>query len=192
MHSALRVKALVAVLFILPLALPGTLEADERQASALLVALADLPPRDPRPVRGQISLTDRIDVGDRVFARLLFAGRVMIIAREGSLLSITEVAGATTIQVQRGRVAVTVDRERLHPEDLVELRTPHAVVTVPSSTLVVEVAEASTFTAVGRPVDVFRLDPVSGAALEPPTVAAADALLTVEPPRTPGGVVANR
>jgi hypothetical protein len=178
-HSALGVKRLVAVLLAVAMVLPGPLLADE-------------PPPAPRPFKGQTLFTERIEPRDRVFARLLFAGRVMILAREGSALSITEVAAATTIEVVSGRVAVTVDRQNLHPEDLVEVRTPHAAVTVPSGTLVYEVADASTFTAAGRPVEVFRLDPVSGAALEPPTVAAADEAVTVESPRMSSGVVANR
>jgi hypothetical protein len=160
--------------------------------AGLLLALAAGTPADPQPFRGQMLLTERIETRDRAFARLLFGGRVMILAREGALLSITEVPGATTIEIESGRVAVTVDRENLHPEDLVEVRTPHAVVTVPSDTLVVEVAEASTFMAVGRHVEVFRLDPVTGAVLEPPTVAAADELMTVKPSVTSTGVVANR
>jgi hypothetical protein len=160
--------------------------------AGVLLALAAGTPPDPQPFRSQMLLTERIETRDRVFARLLFGGRVMILAREGSLLSITEVPGATTIEVESGRVAVTVDRDNLHPEDLVEVRTPHAVVTVPSDTLVVEVGEASTFTPVGRHVEIFRLDPATGAALEPPTVAAADELLTVEPPMMSTGVVANR
>jgi hypothetical protein len=192
-HLALGVKTLAAVLFALPIVLPGPLTAGERgPTGAALIALADVTRRAPRPLQSQIRLTERIEAGDRVFARLLFAGRVMLVAREGSLLSITEVAGATTIEVHSGRVAVTVDRDNLHPEDLVEVRTPHAVVTVPSSTLVVEVADASTFTAVGRAVEVFRLDPISGVALEPPTVAAADELVTVEPSTMSSSVVANR
>lgn len=178
MHSAHGVKTLVAVLLAVAMALPGPLLADEPPAT--------------RPFKSQTLLTERIEPRDRVFARLLLGGRVMILAREGSVLSITEVAAAATIEVASGRVAVTVDRENLHPEDLVEVRTPHAAVTVPSGTLVVEVANVSTFTAVGRPVEVFRLDPVSGAALEPPTVAGTDALVTVEPPRMSSGVVAGR
>jgi hypothetical protein len=160
--------------------------------AGLVLALATGTPSDPQPFRSQMRLTERIETRDRLFARLLFGGRVMILAREGALLSITEVPGATTIEVASGRVAVTVDRENLHPEDLVEVRTPHAVVTVPSDTLVVEVAEASTFRAVGRPVEVFRLDPITGTALEPPTVAAANDRLTVEPLTMSTGVLANR
>ena len=171
MHSTRGVKTLVA---------------------GLLIALTTDTPPEPHPFRSQMLLTERIEARDGVFARVLFGGRVMILAREGALLSITEVPGATTIEVESGRIAVTVDRENLHPEDRVEVRTPHAVVTVPSDTLVVEVGEASTFTPVGRHVEVFRLDPATGAALEPPTVAAADELLTVEPPMMSTGVVANR
>ena len=171
MHSARGVKTLVA---------------------AVLIALADPTEVHRRPVDGQLRFTERLEAREGLFARLLFGGRVMILAREGSVLRITEVPGATTIEVARGRVAITVDRDNLRPEDLVEVRTPHAAVTVPSSTLVVEVAERSTFTAVGRGVEVFRLDPVSGAVLEPPVVVAADSLLAVEPARVPSGVVANR
>ena len=157
-----------------------------------LVALADATAVEPRPFTNQIALTERVEARDRVFAGLLFGGRVMILARERSLLTIREVSGAITIEIESGRVAVTVDRQKLHPDDLVEVRTPHAVVTVPSSTLVVEVADTSMFTAIGRPVDVFRIDPVTGVALEPPTVVAADELVTVEPARVSSGIVANR
>src|SRR5687767_5423108 len=187
MHPTFDVNTSGVVLFVVALMLPASVPAGD-----VLIALAEATPTDPRPVKSPSLLTERIEARDRLFARLLFGGRVMILAREGSRLSITEVAGATTIQVERGRVAVTVDRENLHPEDLVEVRTAHAVVTVPSSTLVVEVAEASTFTAVGRSVDVFRVDPVSGVAVEPPTNVAANELVTVEPARMSSGVVANR
>jgi len=190
-HPTFDVNTSGVVLFVVALMLPASVPADE-PAGDVLIALAEATPTDPRPVKSPSLLTERIEARDRVFARLLFGGRVMILAREGSRLSITEVAGATTIQVERGRVAVTVDRENLHPEDLVEVRTAHAVVTVPSSTLVVEVAEASTFTAVGRSVDVFRVDPVSGVAVEPPANVAANEVVTVEPARMSSGVVANR
>lgn len=191
MHPAFHVNTWGAVLFAVALMLPAYVAVGE-PAHDVLIALAEATPTDSRPVERRIQLTERIEARDRVFARLLLGGRVMILAREESRLSITEVASATTIQVERGRVAVTVDRDNLHPEDLVEVRTPHAVVTVPSSTLVVEVAEASTFTAVGRPLDVFRVDPVSGAAVEPPTNVAANELVTVEAARISSGVVANR
>lgn len=191
MHPTVDVNTSAAVLFAVALMLPAPVPADE-PAGDVLIALAETTPTAPRPVKSRVQLTERIEARDRVFARLLFGGRVMILAREESRLSITEVAGATTIQVERGRVAVTVDRDNLHPEDLVEVRTPHAVVTVPGGTLVVQVAEASTFTAVGRSVDVFRVDPISGAAVEPPTNVTANEVATVEPARMSSGVVANR
>lgn len=182
-------KTLATVLSIVAMALPAPALAEP---AGVVVALADPTLAEPRSFERQIHLTERIEARDRVFARLLLGGRVMVLAREGSRLSITEVPGASTIVVASGRVAVTVDRANLLPDDLVEVRTPHAVVTVPSSTLVVEVADASTFTAIGRPVDVFRLDPVNGAVLEPPTAVAASGFLTVEPARMSSGVVANR
>jgi hypothetical protein len=177
-HWALVVKTPVVLVPVVALLLPGPLLADEPPAL--------------RPFRSPTMLTERIEPRDRIFARLLLGGRVMLLAREGSRLTLIEVSAATTIEIVSGRVAITVDRQNLRPEDLVEVRTPHAAVTVPSGTVVVEVGAASTFTAVGRPVEVFRLDPVSGAALAPATVAAADEPLTIEPLRASSGVLANR
>jgi len=129
---------------------------------------------------------------DRLVARLLFGGRVMVLARDESVLSITEVNGAATIAVEGGRVAVTVDRGNLALEDVVEVRTPHATVTVPGGTLVVQVADVSTFTSMGCAVEVFRLDRLGGAALVPLAVVAANETVTVEPESLSSGVIANR
>lgn len=170
--------------------LPGVSSAQSvRPADAVLLARADATSVDAQPPGKPILLTERVEARDRVFARLLLGGRVMIVVREGSSLSITEVSGAATIDVERGRVAITVDRDNLDPQDLVEVRTPHAAVTVHSATLVVHVDAVSRFMSVGRHLDVFRLDPATGTALEPPMVAEADDVVTVD---TAAVSVANR
>jgi hypothetical protein len=175
------VKLLVALILVAWGVLP---------TRALAVPTATL--TEPMPFRKHMVLTDRVKTGDRTFARLLFGGRVMVLARERSTLSITEVPGATTITVESGRVAITVDRQNLHPEDLVEVRTPHAVVTLPAETLVVDVAaDVSTFKARAPRVDVFRLEPATGAILEPPTSAAAEEIVTVAPSKAAADVVAT-
>jgi hypothetical protein len=193
-HLATGVRTPVAFLFVSALALPGAVAAGERiDARPVMVALATATPSDPLPFRSQMFLTDRVKTGDRAFARLLLGGRVIVLAREASSLSITEVPGATTIEVESGRVAVTVDRDNLHPEDLVEVRTPHAVTTVLGDTLIVEVkGAASSFTVFGPRVEVFRRDPATGAVIEPPTVATTEQGVTVEPSNTPTEVVATR
>ena len=66
-------------------------------AAPVMMALATETPSDPLPFRSQMFLTDRVKTGDHNFARLLLGGRVMVLAREGSTLNITEVPGATTI-----------------------------------------------------------------------------------------------
>jgi hypothetical protein len=191
-HLRLSVRTLVAFLIVSAVANP--VHADDRiDAAPVMVALATATPSDPLPFRSQMFLTDRVKTGDRNFARLLLGGRVMVLAREGSTLNITEVPGATTIEVEHGRIAITVDRENLHPEDLVEVRTPHAVVSVAADTLVVDVEDAaSTFSVLGPRVEVFQLDPATGTALEPPTSVEAEQVVTVAAPKTPADVVANR
>ena len=170
---------LLALLVAAATMLPGPSSADE-------------PRHDGRPFTRPSLLTEHIEARAPLFARLLFRGRVMIFAREGARLSIREVSSAATIEVERGRVAITVDRDNLHPEDLIEVRTPHAAAIVPAETVVVDVADVSTFTAVRRSVDVFRVDPASGAVIEPPTVAAADEVVTVGPVPLSTGVIATR
>lgn len=190
MQPTRGVKTALAALVAMAMLAPALVIAEERdRAGVVMLARADATTGELLPFKRQMVLTERVDGRAGLFARLLFGGRVMVLAREGACLRITEVSGAAAIVVENGRVAITVDRENLHPEDLVEVRTPHAVVSVPGDTLVVEVGEGSVFTAVGRPVEVFRLDPVTGKAIEPPTVAAAAELVTVEAPRLS---VANR
>lgn len=192
MHGAIGVRSLAALLIVSTVA-SGPAWAEPVTAEPVMVALAPAPTSDPLPLRSQSVLTDRIQTGDRAFARLLFGGRVMVLAREGSSLRITEVPGAMRIDVERGRIAVTVDRANLHPEDLVEVRTPHAVVSVPAETVIVDVAPtASTFTAFGPRMEVFRLDPATGLAVEPPTPVGGERLVTIVPPSPSAEVVANR
>ena len=191
MHVAFSVRTLVALLIVAAVASPAS-AAERSDAAPVLVALATAAPTDPAPYRTHLSLTDRIKTGDRSFARLLLGGRVMIRAREHASLRITEVPGAITVQVETGRIAVTVDRENLHPEDLIEVRTPHAAVSVPGDTLVVDVAaDASIFTVLGTRMEVFRLDAVTGVAVEPPTAVAHDEVVSVEAWPTPTDVASR-
>jgi hypothetical protein len=175
------VKPLAVIVVVALTLLPVPLAA-EPSAGAVRVALATATVAAPTRVGEPIGVTDRVKTGDGMFARLLLGGRVMVLARAGAALSITEVPGAATIEVESGRIAVTVDRDNLHPEDLIEVRPPHAVVTVPTENLIVDVAaEASTFTALGARVEIFPLDPVSGAAVEPPMAVASEQVMTVTP-----------
>lgn len=188
------VRTLVAILSGLMLALPESTPAGQgSEPPPAMVALAvGGALSEPAPFRHQMVLTERVKTGDRTFARLLLGGRVMVLARERSSLSLTEVPGAATIDILAGRVAVTVDRANLRPEDLVEVQTPHAVASVQDGTLIVDVAgTASTFKAMGERIDVFRRDPATGRALEPPTAVSADRVVTVGPAPTPTDVASR-
>jgi hypothetical protein len=157
----------------------------------VVLALATATAVDPVIPRDNIGIADHIRTGERTFARLFLGGRVLVLARDSAVLRIIEVPGAATIWVERGRVAITVDRENLHPEDLIEVRTPHAVVSVADETLVVEATDAaSTFTALGSKVDVFALDPATGDVAGTPTSLASNEAVTVARVPTPATDVA--
>jgi hypothetical protein len=193
-HSSPGVKTLVAILCGLIVALPESTPAGQggEPAPAIVALAVGGALSEPAPFRHQMVLTDRVKTGDRTFARLLLGGRVMVLAREHSSLSLTEVPGAATIDIAAGRIALTVDRGNLHREDLVEVRTPHAVASVQDSTLIVEVAgTATSFRAMGGRIDVFRRDPATGRALEPPTPVSADRVVTVGPAPIPTDVASR-
>jgi hypothetical protein len=166
--------ALAATMLSVPLASAADLPTEPSVLA--LARVGDAEPPAPR----DMGVADHITTGDRTFARLLLGGRVLLLARDSAVLTITEVPGAATIRVSSGRVAVTVDRENLHPEDLVEILTPHAVVGVPAETLVADVdGDASTFTALGAKVDVFALDPVTGGVARLPIPVGSNEAVTV-------------
>jgi hypothetical protein len=192
-----HIRLIVALALLCSSALAQPASAQERigvvtttVGSAVVARAPDT--SEPRRFKNGIFLRDRVTTTDGAVTRMLLGGRVLLTTREGTTLSITEVPGATTIDLARGRIAVTVDRARLSPGDLVEVRTPHAVVAVPGDTLIVEVGyEGSTFTVLGSRVDVFPRDPVTGAAVEPATrVAAGHAVIAqdgkISPPRPVG------
>lgn len=181
MHSRLIVPLALLCLS----AVPRAVSAQERvgvvtaAVGPVMVARAT-DTSEPLRFRDEVFLRDRITTGERATTRLLLGGKVLVTARERSTLALSEVPGATTIDVTGGRVAVTVDRGRLRDGELVEVRTPHAVTTVSGDTLIVDVRpDASTFTALAGRVDVFRLDPATGAAAGSPARVAAREAVTV-------------
>src|SRR5256886_3649773 len=51
---------------------------------------------------------------------------MVMIARERSIITITEVPGVSTIDLVSGRISVAVDKSRVRPGEVVEIKTPNA------------------------------------------------------------------
>ena len=88
-------------------------------------------------------LNDRVVAGDRSLARLLLGGRAVVTVRERSALTITQIPSRTTIDLDSGKIAVAVAKDRMQPGDQIEVKTPNAVAAVRGTVFVVEVIRST-------------------------------------------------
>jgi len=120
----------------------------------------------PLKFKDDVLLNDRVATGEQAFARMLLGGKAIVTVRERSIVTITEVPGVSTIDVVSGRISVAVDKSRMRPGELVEIKTPNAVSGIRGTIVVAEVSGGvSTITVLRGLVDVYRRDPATGNAI---------------------------
>jgi FecR protein len=97
----------------------------------------------PQPVplkfRDDVFLQDRVVTGDQSFARLLLGGKAVISIRERSAVTITEVPGRSTVEIESGKIALSVARDRMVPGEIIDIKTPNAVAGVRGTVVVAQV-----------------------------------------------------
>jgi hypothetical protein len=91
------------------------------------VARVNLPSERPLRFKHNVYVRDRITTGDQSIVRVLLGGKATVTARERSVLTITESAGASTVHLADGRVSVAVSKGLMKPGEVIEIRTPNAV-----------------------------------------------------------------
>lgn len=137
-------------------------------------------PAEPLKFKDDILLNDRIATGDKALTRVLLGGKALVTAREHSVLVIREVPGTSTIDLASGRISVAVDKAKMRPGDLVEIRTPNAVAGIRGTVVVAEArGNVSTITVLRGLVDVYRLDPGTGKVVGSATSVGAHESVTV-------------
>ncbi len=99
--------------------------------------------RAPLKFKDDVFLRDKISTGQQSVAKLLLGGKALVTVRELSTLTVTEEAGRSTVDLETGKVAVGVARQRMQPGEVVEIRTPNAIAAVRGTVVVVEVIQAS-------------------------------------------------
>jgi len=97
----------------------------------------------PLKFKDDVFVNDRVVTGDRSLARLLLGGKAVVSVRERSALTITEVPGRSTIELDSGKIAVAVAKDKMRPGEQIEVKTPNAVAAVRGTVFVVEVIRAS-------------------------------------------------
>jgi FecR protein len=94
----------------------------------------------PLKFKDSIFERDRINTAENSIVKVLMGGRAVVTVRELSVLTITEDLGRTTINLESGKIAVAVARQRMKPGEKLEVHTPNAVAAVRGTVFVVEVA----------------------------------------------------
>src|SRR5881409_1719812 len=101
----------------------------------------------PQPVvlkfKDDVFVNDRVVTGDRSLARLLLGGKAVVTVRERSALTITELPGRSTVDLDSGKVAVVVAKDRMQPGEQIEVKTPNAVAAVRGTVFIAEVVRAT-------------------------------------------------
>jgi hypothetical protein len=133
------------------------------------VARVDASPA-PLKFKDDVFLNDRIQTGDKGFARMLLGGKAIVTAREHSVIVITETPGVSTIDLVSGRLSVAVDKAKMQPGQIVEIKTPNAIAGIRGTIVVAEALNnISTITVLRGLVDVYRRDPMTGSPVGPAT-----------------------
>jgi len=165
----------IALALALALALPGIAHAQTRagvvttaqgQVSVTRVATAQAAPLVlPLQFKQDVFFQDVIRTQDQSLARILLGGKAVVTVREHSTLRINEAQDAATIQVEAGRIALAVAKEKMGTTHI-DVRTPNAVAGVRGTVMITEVTPqdattppTSTFTLITGVVDVSLLDP---------------------------------
>lgn len=144
----------------------GIVSTLEGSATAARVAL-------PQPVslrfKDDVFLQDRITTGEKSLVRLLLGGKASVTVRERSTLTITEVPGRSTVDLEAGKVGVAVARDRMRPGEVLEIRMPTAIAAVRGTVVIAEVlpsGQINLFVLSGS-AQLFGYDPATGTPVGP-------------------------
>lgn len=100
----------------------------------------------PQPValkfKDDVYLQDRVVAGEQSFARLLLGGKAVVSIRERSAVTITEIPGRSTIDLESGKIALSVARDRMRPGEVINIKMPNAVAGVRGTVVIAEVSHA--------------------------------------------------
>ena len=146
----MRVGRIVVAVSLIAGLLPGSVSAQATRAGVVTtlegnVTAARTTATQPVSLKfkDDVFVNDRVVTGDRSLARLLLGGKAVVTVRERSALTITEVPGRSTIDLDSGKVAVAVAKDKMRPGEQIEVKTPNAVAAVRGTVFIAEVVRAT-------------------------------------------------
>jgi len=99
----------------------------------------------PQPLKfkDDVLVNDKVTTGDQSIARMLLGGKAVVTVRERSTLTITEVPGKATIDLDAGKIALAVAKDKMRPGESIEIRAANVVAGIRGTVVVAEVSSAS-------------------------------------------------
>ncbi|MBI2525162.1 MAG: FecR domain-containing protein [Candidatus Rokubacteria bacterium] len=126
------------------------------------VARPVLPAPVPLKFRDDVFTRDRISTAENALLRVLLGGKALVTVRELSVLTVTEELGRSTVDLDSGKLAFGLVRQRVRPGEAFEIRTPNAVAAVRGTVVVAEVFRRSSQAAPALAVVQSDLSVLSG------------------------------
>jgi hypothetical protein len=96
----------------------------------------------PLRFKDDVFTLDRISTAERSILRVLLGGKSLVTVRELSVLTIIDEPDRASMDLDTGKVALGVLRQRMRPGEAVQVRTPNAIVAVRGTVVVVEFVPA--------------------------------------------------
>lgn len=99
----------------------------------------------PQPLKfkDDVFVNDKVTTGEQSIARMLLGGKAVVTVRERSTLTITEVPGKATIDLEAGKIALAVAKEKMRPGESIDIRAANVVAGIRGTVVVAEVSSAS-------------------------------------------------
>jgi hypothetical protein len=116
----------------------------------------------PLKFRDSIFEKDRINTGEKSIVKVLMGGRAIVTVRELSVLTVTEEVGRTVVNLESGKIAVGVAKQRMKPGETFEVHTPNAVAAVRGTVFIVEVTRQGAQAGGGNLVASTQVTTVNG------------------------------
>ncbi|MEK7444405.1 MAG: FecR domain-containing protein, partial [candidate division NC10 bacterium] len=107
------------------------------------VARAAVPAPVALKFKDDVFVRDRISTAENSLLKVLLGGKALVTVRELSVFTVTEEAGRGAVDLDSGKVAFSLVRQRLRPGETYEIRTPNAVAAVRGTVVVAEVFRRS-------------------------------------------------
>jgi hypothetical protein len=134
------------------------------------VARSSAPDPAPLKFKDDVFGRDHIVTGESSIVRILLGGKAVVTIRERSALTIHETPTTSTVEIDSGKIAVAVAKDRMRPGDSVQIRTPNAMAGIRGTVLIADVTPpargrgdvTTRFTLLTGIVDVSQLDAGTG------------------------------